>query len=108
MVASSSVSSGRIGKILEEVPSFAPAYRTLAACYGHLGRLDEAQSIIKRLASLTPVVTPTTIPVRNAGAEPSGSRRSGDTDPRALAPGAHPVARRFGLCPRHADGVVRE
>jgi len=31
---------------LEEVPSFVPAYRTLAACYGHLGRLDEAQSII--------------------------------------------------------------
>ena len=29
-------------------------------------------------------------------------------DPRALAPGAHPVARRFGLRPRHAHGVVRE
>ena len=54
MVASSSVSPGRIGKILEEVPSFAPAYRTLAACYGHLGRVDEAESIIKRLVSLTP------------------------------------------------------
>jgi pentatricopeptide repeat protein len=53
MVASSSVSPGRIGKILEEVPSFAAAYRTLAACYGHLGRLDEAESIIKRLVSLT-------------------------------------------------------
>jgi hypothetical protein len=65
MVASSSVSSGRIGKILEEVPSFAPAYRTLAACYGHLGRLDEAQSIIKRLATLTPVVVPTTNPFRH-------------------------------------------
>ena len=65
MVASSSVSPGRIGKILEEVPSFAPAYRTLAACYGHLGRLDEAQSIIKRLASFAPVVTPTTNPFRN-------------------------------------------
>jgi len=50
---------------LEEVPAFAPAYRTLAACYGHLGRLDEAQSIIKRLASLTPVVVPTTDPFRN-------------------------------------------
>ena len=28
--------------------------------------------------------------------------------PRALARGAHPAARRFGLCPRGADGVVRE
>jgi adenylate cyclase len=50
---------------LEEVPSFVPAYRTLAACYGHLGRLDEAQSIIKRLVSLTPVVMPTRNPFRN-------------------------------------------
>ena len=50
---------------LEEVPAFAPAYRTLAACYGHLGQLAEAQSIIKRLVSLTPVVVPTTDPFRN-------------------------------------------
>ena len=50
---------------LEEVPAFAPAYRTLAACYGHQGRLSEAQSIIKRLVSLTPVVVPTTDPFRN-------------------------------------------
>ena len=50
---------------LEEVPAFAPGYRTLAACYGHLGRLAEAQSIIKRLVSLTPVVVPTTDPFRN-------------------------------------------
>src|SRR6516165_3924756 len=50
---------------LEEVPAFAPAYRSLAACYGHLGQLAEAQSIIKRLVSLTPVVVPTTDPFRN-------------------------------------------
>jgi hypothetical protein len=50
---------------LEEVPAFAPAYRILAACYGHLGRLPEAQSIIRRLVSLTPVVMPTTDPFRN-------------------------------------------
>ena len=29
-------------------------------------------------------------------------------DPSALAQGAHSAARRFGLCPRGADGVVRE
>jgi adenylate cyclase len=50
---------------LEEVPAFVPAYRTLAACYGHMGRLAEAQSIVKRLVSLTPVVVPTTDPFRN-------------------------------------------
>ena len=50
---------------LEEVPAFAPAYRGLAACYGHQGRLAEAQSIIKRLVSLTPVVVPTTDTFRN-------------------------------------------
>jgi len=48
---------------LEEVPAFAPAYRALAACYAHMGRLDEARSILKRLASLTPVVVPTASPL---------------------------------------------
>jgi TolB-like protein/class 3 adenylate cyclase/Tfp pilus assembly protein PilF len=50
---------------LEEVPAFTPAYRTLAACYAHMGRLDEARSILKRLVALTPVVVPTTIPFRH-------------------------------------------
>jgi hypothetical protein len=30
------------------------------------------------------------------------------THPPALAEGAHPAARRFGFCPRGADGLVRE
>jgi TolB-like protein/class 3 adenylate cyclase len=50
---------------LEEVPAFTPAYRTLAACYAHMDRLDEARSIVKRLVALTPVVVPTTIPFRH-------------------------------------------
>ena len=50
---------------LEEVPAFTPTYRALAACYAHMGRLDEARSIIKRLASLTPVVVPAANPFRN-------------------------------------------
>jgi len=49
---------------LEEVPAFAPAYRTLVACYAHTGRLDEARSILKRLVALTPVVVPTASPFR--------------------------------------------
>ena len=39
---------------LEEVPIFTPTYRSLAACYAHMGRLDEARSIIKRMASSPP------------------------------------------------------
>jgi TolB-like protein/class 3 adenylate cyclase len=50
---------------LEEVPAFAPTYRALAACYAHMGRLDEARSILKRLAVLTPVVLPSVDPFRN-------------------------------------------
>jgi len=50
---------------LEEGPRFTPTHRTLAACYAHMGRLDEAREIMKRLASLTPVVVPTAIPFRN-------------------------------------------
>src|SRR5262249_20201928 len=43
---------------LEELPAFIPTYRTLAACYAHMGRL-EARSILRRLTALTPVVQPT-------------------------------------------------
>jgi len=49
---------------LEEVPSFTPAYRTLAACYAHMGRPDEAGATVKRLLALTPVVVPTANPFR--------------------------------------------
>jgi adenylate cyclase len=50
---------------LEEVPAFAPTYRTLAACYAHMGRLDEARSILNRLDALTSVVVPSIDPFRN-------------------------------------------
>ncbi len=50
---------------LEEVPALAPSYRTLAACLAHMGRLDEARSILKRLVALTPVVHPNVDPLRN-------------------------------------------
>jgi len=50
---------------IEEVPTFTPTHRTLAACYAQMGRLDEAREIIKRLVSLTPVVVPTANPFRN-------------------------------------------
>ena len=43
---------------LEENPSWAPCYRFLASCYAHLGRLDDARSLVKRLRDITPIVVP--------------------------------------------------
>ena len=43
---------------LQEHPGWAPTYRFLAACYAHMGRLDEAREIVERLRAITPVVVP--------------------------------------------------
>jgi tetratricopeptide (TPR) repeat protein len=43
---------------LQEHPGWAPTYRFLAACYAHMGRLDEARETIKRLKAVTSVVVP--------------------------------------------------
>ena len=34
------------------------AYRFLAACYAHMGRLAEAQAVVERLRGVTPLVVP--------------------------------------------------
>jgi tetratricopeptide (TPR) repeat protein len=41
---------------LQELPSFTQTYRFLAACYAHMGRLDEARELVKRLRLITPAV----------------------------------------------------
>ena len=41
---------------IQEHPDFPTPYRYLAACYAHMGELDEARGIITRLSALTPVV----------------------------------------------------
>jgi adenylate cyclase len=43
---------------LQHHPGWVPTNRFLAACYGHLGQLDEAKIIITRLRALTAVVLP--------------------------------------------------
>ena len=43
---------------LQQHPDWVPTSRFLAACYAHLGQLDEAKKMIKRLRTLTPVVLP--------------------------------------------------
>jgi adenylate cyclase len=41
---------------MQDDPSFPLPYRWLAACYAHMGRLEEARQIVERLRSVTPVV----------------------------------------------------
>jgi TolB-like protein len=50
---------------IHEDPSFPAPYRCLAACYAHMGRLDEAREIVTRLRAITPAVMPSVIPYRN-------------------------------------------
>jgi TolB-like protein len=43
---------------VQEYPGWVATYRFLAACYAHMGRLDEAREIVQRLRMLTPLVVP--------------------------------------------------
>jgi TolB-like protein len=43
---------------LQENPTWPPCYRFLASCCVHLGCLDEARVIVRRLRDITPVVVP--------------------------------------------------
>ena len=44
---------------IEDRPIFPTPYRFLAACYAHMGRLDDARATVARLRALTPEVIPT-------------------------------------------------
>jgi adenylate cyclase len=50
---------------IQDDPSSPQPYRWLAACYAHLGRIDEAREIIKRLRAVTPIVVPNVTRLRN-------------------------------------------
>jgi adenylate cyclase len=43
---------------LQEQPGWAPTYRFLASCYGHMGLLDEARQTVQKLRVLTDEVVP--------------------------------------------------
>ena len=51
---------------IHEDPSFPLTYRILAACYAHMGRLDDAREIVARLRAITSVVMPDASYLRNA------------------------------------------
>ena len=46
----------RLRVAIEDSPLFPTPYRFLAACYAHMGRLDEARATIARLRAVTPEV----------------------------------------------------
>jgi adenylate cyclase len=50
---------------IQEVPSNPQPYRFLAACYAHMGRLDDAREIVARLRAVTSVVVPDARFLRN-------------------------------------------
>ncbi|HEY1430552.1 MAG TPA: adenylate/guanylate cyclase domain-containing protein [Stellaceae bacterium] len=51
---------------VQENPGYPHSYRVLAACYVHMGRLDEARAIIARLRSITPHMVPSAVQLRSA------------------------------------------
>jgi adenylate cyclase len=50
---------------IQEDPSDPRPCRALAACYAHMGRLDEAREIVRRIRAITPVVMPDVSYLRN-------------------------------------------
>jgi adenylate cyclase len=79
---------------MQDDPGAPSAYRSLAACYAHMGRLDEAHAIVARLRAITPLVVPSFEQFRNPEDRElflSGLRlAAGDMTSPAL---------RFGACP---------
>ena len=43
---------------IQDDPSYPEPYRSLATCYAHMGRRDEARAIVARLREITPLVVP--------------------------------------------------
>jgi adenylate cyclase len=50
---------------IQDQPGHPVSYRYLAACYAHMGRLDDAHAILARLRAITPQVMPTDRHFRN-------------------------------------------
>jgi len=50
---------------IQEDPNFPLAHHYLAACYAHLGRLDEAREVVRRLSTITSLIVPDASYLRN-------------------------------------------
>jgi pentatricopeptide repeat protein len=51
---------------IQEDPSYPHPYRCLAACYAHMGRLDDARELVGRMRGITSLVVPDASYLRNA------------------------------------------
>jgi adenylate cyclase len=50
---------------VQENPGSPATYRILAACYAHMGQLDDARKTVVQLRAITPLVMPRVLPWRN-------------------------------------------
>jgi adenylate cyclase len=50
---------------IQDDPGFPRAYQVLAACYAHMGRLDDARVIVSRLRAITSQIVPSDLPWHN-------------------------------------------
>ena len=60
--------AGAVPKLLlatQQDPGLSISYQLLAACYAHMGRLDDARGIVERLRAITSVVIPDANFLRN-------------------------------------------
>jgi TolB-like protein/class 3 adenylate cyclase len=56
--------AGKLLLTVQENPGYPHSYRVLAACYAHMGRLDEARGTIARLRGITPHLVPSAAQLR--------------------------------------------
>jgi TolB-like protein/DNA-binding winged helix-turn-helix (wHTH) protein len=85
---------------IQEDPSSPQPYRLLAACYAHMGRLDDAREVVARLRAITSVVIPDASYLRNA------EHRELFLSGLRLAAGEAPSARPF-VSPRSSSPMRR-
>lgn len=57
--------ASKLALSIQDHPGFPASYRALAACYAHMGRLDEARAIVAELRTITPLVVPSELPFRD-------------------------------------------
>jgi len=50
---------------IQDDPGYPLSYRLLAACYAHMGRLDEARAVVVRVRAVTSLVVPSHLAFRN-------------------------------------------
>jgi pentatricopeptide repeat protein len=57
--------SSKLLLAIQEHPGHPTSYRTLAACYAHMGRIEEARAILARMRAITPLIVPSDLPFGN-------------------------------------------